>query len=350
MKFLQINSLSKKYTKKDAFAILDVSMEVEKGELLGLVGESGSGKTTLLRLIAGFEEPLNGAIYLNGEEIVGDSTFKAPEKRKIGMVFQDYALFPHLSIYNNLSYGLHRWKSIDKKTRVREMLKLVGLEGFEERYPHQLSGGQQQRIALARALAPKPDLILLDEPFSNLDTLLKEQVREDIKMIIKSTGTTAIFVTHDTEDALSTADRIAILKKGEIQQIGTPEDIYKYPINTYVANFFGKANILKASSTPEGYHTTIGFIPKNPENNYYKELKLIIRPEYIELTPSTENSFKGIIKNIIYKGGHKQLRVVVDSDQKQYLFIKVNDSLNLKEGDSICFRINENKIQVIKEN
>ncbi|MDQ3534948.1 MAG: ABC transporter ATP-binding protein [Bacteroidota bacterium] len=348
MKILQIKSLSKRYSKKDAFALKDFNLEVEEGELLALIGESGSGKTTLLRLIAGFEEPLHGEIYINGELVVDQHTFKAPEKRKVGMVFQDYALFPHLSIYNNLCFGLNKWKSKDKKARVKEMLELVGLEDYEERYPHQLSGGQQQRIALARSLAPNPALILLDEPFSNLDTLLKEQVREDIKMIIKSSGTTAIFVTHDTKDALSTADRIAILKEGSIQQLGSPEEVYNHPINAYVANFFGKVNILQASSTPTGYNTPIGFIPMKSPKNVNRNIKIVIRPENIELASSFENSFTGNIKNITYLGEHKQLLVCVDNNQENQLLIKVKESLRLHVGDSIYCRINENKIQIIE--
>ncbi len=345
MIILQIKSLSKRYSKRDTFALKDFSLEVEKGELLALVGESGSGKTTLLRLIAGFEEPLDGEILLNGTVIVGDATFTAPEKRKIGMVFQDYALFPHLSIFDNLCFGLSKWDKNHKKERVKEMLALVDLEGFEGRFPHQLSGGQQQRVALARALAPKPDLILLDEPFSNLDAMLKEQVREDIKKIIKSSGTTAIFVTHDTKDALSTADRIAILKEGFTQQIGTPEDVYNFPANVYVANFFGKVNILEASSTPNGWVTAIGIIPKRLDAKINKKIKLIIRSDHFEIKSAKDGSFKGKIKSILYFGDHEQLIVTVHSNPNQHLFIKVIVGHPYSEGDEIFFNINSEKIQ-----
>lgn len=241
---LSIQQVSKQYKGNKAFALTDISFELTKGKVLALLGESGSGKTTLLRLIAGFESPNSGEIRLAGNTIATAKHIIPPEKRGIGMVFQDYALFPHLTIHENIIYGLHGQKL--QKQRAQEVLALVGLQGLDKRYPHELSGGQQQRVALARALAPQPHLLLLDEPFSNLDEGLKAQVRRDLKQILKKTNTTAIFVTHDTQDALSSADEIILLQGGKIQQQGSPQVLYYEPVSQYVADYFGKVNWVEA--------------------------------------------------------------------------------------------------------
>ncbi len=234
---LNIKSLSKSFDKGKSFALKEVSFKLEKGDICAVVGESGSGKTTLVRLIAGLERPDHGSIELEGTEVSSIKKLVSPEKRKIGLVFQEYALFPHLTLLENVLYGISKQKN--KKQRAKEMLELVGLTAMENRYPHQLSGGQQQRVALARALAPNPSLLILDEPFSNLDAMLRMQLRSQVFEIIKKTGVTAIFVTHDTQDALSVADEILILQHGEVIQKDAAANLYIKPNSVYVASLFG---------------------------------------------------------------------------------------------------------------
>src|SRR5690606_12935019 len=234
---LSISSLSKSFDKGKSFALKDVSFNLNKGDVCAIVGESGSGKTTLVRLIAGLERPDHGSIELDGEVVSSLKRLVPPEKRKIGLVFQEYALFPHLDLMQNVVYGISKQK--DKLERAKEVLDLVGLKGMENRYPHQLSGGQQQRVALARALAPNPRLLILDEPFSNLDAMLRKQLRNQVFEIIKKTGVTAIFVTHDTQDALSVADEILILQKGKVVQKDEAANLYIKPNSVYVASLFG---------------------------------------------------------------------------------------------------------------
>src|SRR5690554_4042470 len=247
MTIIELNNISKKYRAADKYAVAGVSFSLEKGEILALVGESGSGKTTLLRLIAGLEHPDGGEIRLNNEVIVSGRKSLPTNKRKTGMVFQDYALFPHLTIYENVAFGLKGLKKKETEQRVYETLELTGLKEDVKKYPHQLSGGQQQRVALARALAPRPALLLMDEPFSNLDTILRDQVREEVRQIIKAMGITAILVTHDTKDAFSTADKIAVMLNGKLLQIDTPDALYNDPSSAYVAELFGKSNNLEAT-------------------------------------------------------------------------------------------------------
>lgn len=242
---LNIKSLSKSFNKGKLKVINAINLSVKRGEIIALVGESGSGKTTLTRIISGLETQEEGSIELNGVTVANDTVFIQPEERNIGMVFQDYALFPHLTVFENIGYGIS--KNEDKTKGVETVLQLVGLKEFKKRYPHQLSGGQQQRVALARALALKPNLLILDEPFSNLDVILKMQLRDEIYNILKQTNTTTIFVTHDMKDAIAIADKIVVLKKGEIIQYGSAKKLYRKPKNLYVASLFSP--VIKLSSS-----------------------------------------------------------------------------------------------------
>lgn len=242
---LKINTLSKSFDRGKNFALKKVSFDLKKGDVCAIVGESGSGKTTLVRLIAGLERPDHGTIELDGKTVSSIKKLVPPEKRKIGLVFQEYALFPHLTILDNILYGISKLKN--KKERAKEVLELVGLTAMEKRYPHQLSGGQQQRVALARALAPNPSLLILDEPFSNLDAMLRMQLRSQVFEIIKKTGVTALFVTHDTQDALSVADEILILQEGEVIQKDAAANLYTKPNSVYVASLFG--NTIQLTNT-----------------------------------------------------------------------------------------------------
>jgi len=240
--YLSVQDVSMAYA--DIKILDNLSMKLYKGEIGCLLGSSGCGKTTLLRSIAGFEKPQQGNISLKDQLLIGDGQFLPPEKRGIGLVFQDFALFPHLTIEENIGFGLSHLKKSEKTNRIDEMLQLIGLQDTAKRYPHQLSGGQQQRIALARALAPKPQLLLLDEPFSSLDVELREQLAIDIRNILKQLEISAILVTHDQQEAFMVADKVGLMRHGRIVQWSSPYDLYHRPINDYVAGFIGKGTIL----------------------------------------------------------------------------------------------------------
>ncbi|MCX8024934.1 MAG: ABC transporter ATP-binding protein, partial [Thermanaerothrix sp.] len=221
---------------------------------------SGCGKTTTLRLIAGFECPERGEIRVHGQSLVAPGVFVPPEKRRIGMVFQDYALFPHLNVFENIAFGLKGWPKPQVQRRVEDLLALVGLQGMARRFPHQLSGGEQQRVALARALAPQPQVLLLDEPFSSLDADLRLKLREDVRSLLKHLGLAALFVTHDQEEALFMGDRLVVMNRGRIQQLDSPEGIFARPANRFVAEFMGNACFLPGRVTAEGIQTELGLV------------------------------------------------------------------------------------------
>jgi len=308
---LTISNVYKKFRGNSTYAVHDFSLTVNEGEIMALLGESGCGKTTILRMIAGFETPDSGTIRLAGLEIVGDKIFVEPEKRGVGIVFQDYALFPNKTVKQNVAFGLFALGKDERNKRVDEALRTCGLEGFEERYPHQLSGGQRQRVALARALAPRPKVLLFDEPFSNIDTLRKAQMRADIGKILRQTKTTAIFVTHDTRDVLSLADHVAVIKEGECQQAGTPSQVYRHPVNSYVARFFGKTNLLEGDPVPGGFQTNVGFVfSKFPRKCNKQRVLLSLRPEDLEVcSPGHAGCFFGKIMTDNFLGNTRELTV-----------------------------------------
>ncbi len=265
---LRVDGIVKRYSPRALPAVDRVSLSLERGEMLGLLGPSGCGKTTLLRLIAGFERAEEGCIAIDGQVVAARDRWVPPEARDTGMVFQDFALFPHLTVRENVAFGLKaRRKQAASLTRaqiaerVRWVLELVHLEGFQQRYPHELSGGQQQRVALARALAPHPRLILLDEPLSSLDAQVRLELREEIRRILKTVGISGVFVTHDREEAMAICDRVAILRAGRLEQCDTPEAIYGQPASRFVAEFVTQANFLEAVRCGDWWETEIGRFP-----------------------------------------------------------------------------------------
>jgi spermidine/putrescine ABC transporter ATP-binding subunit len=314
---LQLRSVSIRYG--ETIVVRDVSFEVQEGEFVTLLGPSGSGKTSILRVIAGFVQPSAGELYLQGERINSVPAYA----RDVGMVFQSYALFPHMTVRRNLEFGLqmNRVPRHEREQRVAESLEYVRLTGFESRYPHELSGGQQQRVAVARALAIRPRLLLLDEPMSNLDARLRASMRLELRAILDGIGITTISVTHNQEEALSMSDRVVVLTNGEIKQIGTPAEIYRTPTDAFVANFIGDANVVEGEVVGQiGGLTCIrtDWGQEIQVNGQLcaddKTVVLLIRPEVIHLTqePIPEyNSTRAVLSQVAYMGAFLEYRFTV---------------------------------------
>lgn len=254
---VRLDEVSKAFD--DVVALDDVSLELEAGTMLALLGPSGCGKTTVLRLVSGFEQPDAGNVEVSGRRVASATSMVPPERRRVGLVFQDLALFPHLSVRDNVAYGIRRDR--DHAGRTDELLELVGLAGDGPRMPHQLSGGMQQRVALARALAPRPDVLLLDEPFSSLDQAMRTQLRVEVRQILREARQSAIFVTHDQGEALTMADKVAVMKRGRVLQVAPPEVIYAEPATPYVATFVGVANLVPAEVSDGVADTPFGRVP-----------------------------------------------------------------------------------------
>ena len=282
---LELQAVSKRYGVVDA--VRDLHLEVGRGELLTLIGPSGCGKTTTLRLVAGLERPTSGDIRIAGEVVAG-SSWQAPERRRVGLVFQDHALFPHLDVAANIAFGLHRLDGDRRRVRLAEVLDLVRLGPLAGRYPHELSGGEQQRVALARALAPQPAVVLLDEPFSSLDETLRANVRADTVAVLRETGTTAIFVTHDQTEALSISDRMVVLREGAVEQADTPVRVFESPATRFVASFMGDADFLPAHFTGAGLACEIGILSNAPGWGPDEQVDVVLRPHEVKLTASSD--------------------------------------------------------------
>jgi iron(III) transport system ATP-binding protein len=278
---------------------------VERGEVVALLGPSGCGKTTLLRLIAGFETPDAGTIELNRRPVAGAGVWVQPERRKVGMVFQDYALFPHLTVAENVGFGLPRR---ERAARVPALLAVVDLCGLGDRYPHELSGGQQQRVALARALAPRPELVLLDEPWSNIDPHLRSSMRDELARVLRSIGVTVVLVTHDREEAFSLADRIALMRNGAVVQEGSAEELYLAPATRWAAEFVGAGNFLPGRLANGVVETPLGRFPAHETGE--GDVEVLIRPELLELEPHPEGA--GEVVGREFRGHDVFYRVLLD--------------------------------------
>ena len=267
-------------------AVQEISFAAREGEILCLLGPSGCGKTTILRAIAGFEPVRSGQIFLSGQLVSSPDVMIPTENRRVGMVFQEYALFPHLRVQDNIAFGLGHLARSERSARVQEMLRLTGLEGFERRYPHELSGGQQQRVALSRALAQNPVVLLLDEPFSNLDPDMAGRMRQEVHDLLRRTKTTTVLVTHDHDEAFAMADRIAVLNQGRLEQFDTPEMMYHMPATPFVADFVGQADFIPGTVSQGMVHTELGEFPDTIECKDGTAVVVMIRPDDIHLVPT----------------------------------------------------------------
>jgi iron(III) transport system ATP-binding protein len=295
-------------------AVREVSLEIDRGELVAVLGPSGCGKTTLLRTIAGFERPDAGRVVVSGEVVAGPDRFLPPERRRIGMVFQDYALFPHLTVTANVSFGLADRPHEQREALTLRTLELVGLQHKSNRHPHELSGGERQRVALARALAPEPELVLLDEPFASLDASLRAGLRREVELILRDAEATALLVTHDQEEALSLADRVAVMREGRIVQVGPPEDVYVRPASRWAAQFVGEVNVLAGVAHGSGVETELGtFDLRAPASG---TVHVAVRPEQLELRADHDGNAEVVARefrghDVLYRLRHEGGRVVL---------------------------------------
>ena len=326
---IRTRSVSKFYDEEQVLS--DFNLDVWKGSITGILGSSGSGKTTALRLIAGFDRPDAGIIEMKNEVIVSDEVWLPPERRNIGMVFQDYALFPHLTVEKNIAFGLG--KNDLEQGRLKEVIDMCNLSGLINKFPQELSGGQQQRVALARALAPNPEVVLLDEPFTSLDAQMARVLRDEVVELLKNTETTAIIVTHDQEEALSVCDVVSVLEKGKIIQSSTPQEIYLNPVSKTVANSVGDPNILKGFSIDGRVETSLGTFV----SAYEGALDVSIRPECIELNLASEGSY--IVKECTFYG-HDQVISFQNSKGEVFRARSLPNTI-YEAGDKVNIEISE---------
>lgn len=320
-------------------AVDDVSLTLESGEIMALVGPSGCGKTTFLRLVAGFDTPDSGTISLKGQVLAGPGRWVPPEARRVGMVFQDYALFPHLTVLQNVAYGLKGWAADARDRRAHEMLDVVRLTGFDERHPHQLSGGEQQRVALARSLAPHPLALLLDEPFSNLDPHLRWQLRSEVRDILRSSGVSAIYVTHDQDEALFLGDKVAVMDVGKVEQVSVPEEIFHHPSTRFVGRYLGIAHFISARATEDGLTTEMGTLQPQVSLSHGREVVVMVRPDDVAISPSDGGT--GRVTGQVFQGTHYLYAISLPSGDVVHSL--QHHTVQYKEGDAVDVRFEANQ-------
>ncbi len=342
---IQLDGVSKSFRPGPIEAVNDVSFEVQEGEIVTVLGPSGCGKTTTLRLIAGFEIPDVGEISVGGRTVAGARCWIPPERRGVGMVFQDYALFPHLTVGQNVTFGLDGMPKGDRAARAREVLEILELKGCYDRFPHELSGGQQQRVSLARALAPEPVLVLMDEPFSNLDAHLRNQVRDEVVGFLRQAAVTCILVSHDQRDALAISDRVAVMNQGRIEQIGSPRDIYKHPESVFVATFVGRTNLLQGIVQNENgcVLTDFGSFCRVDRLGFANgsEVMVAVRPDGFAACPESEGVLHGTILSTTYAGAHIEAELAVPSAHggQRLLVVHLPPSRAYDSGEKLSVKL-----------
>jgi iron(III) transport system ATP-binding protein len=333
---VELRDVSKAYPRPDHVAVEHLDLDVAAGEILCLLGPSGCGKTTLLRLIAGFEVPDTGTVRIAGELVAGPDAWVQPDRRRIGFVFQDYALFPHLTVLQNVAFGLRRGSRAARLDRAKAVMDLVGLTIFAGRYPHQLSGGQQQRVALARALAPAPAVLLLDEPFSNLDAALRGSTRDEVRQILKRTNTTAVLVTHDQEEAMTFGDRLAVMRAGHLEQAGSAETVYARPRTAFVASFLGRTNLLRGEGHGTVARTPIGDLAlARPAQG---QVMLSVRPESLHFQPNGNGVNVRVLQRE-FKGHDLTFTCQLTGPDALRLIVQTGPDCTVRVGDTVGIRV-----------
>ncbi|SPF03317.1 ABC transporter ATP-binding protein [Streptomyces sp. MA5143a] len=337
---LHVEGLTKSYTAGHDPVLRALRLTVPAGALAAVLGPSGGGKTTLLRIVAGFLRADAGTVRLGGRTLAGPGVHVPPERRRIGIVPQEGALFPHLSVARNVAFGLTGLTRGERRRRTGELLDLVGLAGYGDRMPHELSGGQQQRVALARALAPRPQLVLLDEPFNALDSALRAGVRADVRAALRATGATALLVTHDQQEALSTADLVAVVREGRVAQCATPQDLYRRPADPWVAGFVGDAVLLPATVGGDGTaRTPLGAVPLAAAPDGPATGTVLLRPEQLRLTaPAAEGAVRGTVTDVRFYGHDAMVTVAVDGHDAP-VGVRVGGPLPVGPGDATGVRV-----------
>jgi len=321
---------------KDCFHLGPLSLDIYEDEILIILGPSGSGKTTLLRTIAGLEQARAGQITINGRVVVDKHVFVSPEKRRVGMVFQDHALFPHFTARQNILFGLRRWPKIEQEARLRELEQLLELQHHLDRYPHELSGGQQQRIALARTLAPRPMIILLDEPLSNIDAELRTTLAQELRHTLKKSGVAVVWVTHDQTEALDLADRIVVLNDGKVEQVDTPRNLYNQPKTRFVADFVGHAVFIKGDLKEGTIFTEIGAVSCQPCLTSSKKFEVMIRPDDVQAVPDEDG--KGTVFKRQFFGSTQLYSVKLASGQT--ILVRQAPHINWPLGTKVKISLN----------
>ena len=339
MNELHVEGLSKSYGAGEP-VLRGLELTVPAGALAAVLGPSGCGKTTMLRIVAGFLRADAGTVRLGDRLLAGPGVHLPPERRRIGIVPQEGALFPHLSVARNVAFGLKGTDRAERRRRTEESLDLVGLAGYGDRMPHELSGGQQQRVALARALAPRPQLILLDEPFNALDSALRTGVRSDVRAALRATGATAILVTHDQQEALSTADLVAVVRDGRVAQCATPQDLYRRPADPWIADFVGDAVILPGTVDSDGTaRTALGPVPLATPPGDLRTGTVLLRPEQLRLTDvDCEDAVRGTVTDVRYYGHDAMVTVTVEGHDTP-VGIRVAGLLAVRPGEEAGIRV-----------
>ncbi|MGD8465164.1 MAG: ABC transporter ATP-binding protein [Anaerolineae bacterium] len=353
---IELRGVTKRYG--DVIANDNVTLAIRRGELMTLLGPSGCGKTTALRCITGHNIPDEGEVWIDGRDVTDVPT----HKRELGMVFQNFALFPHMTVFDNVAFPLmiRRMDKKERRERVMEALQLIRMQEYEKHYPRQVSGGQQQRVGLARALVYRPKVLLLDEPLSNLDAKLREQMRFEIRDLIDRLGITAVYVTHDQAEALALSDRVAVMNAGHIEQVGTPDEIYDYPQSRFVADFIGLSDFVEAtvaSADPESETVVVTargvdiVIPPGPELVPGQSVLLFVRPNDVELLPASSvagtNVFSGVVDKMTYLGDRNDYRVVVGEGLG--LRVQTDGKVRFEEGEQVKVHLPVDRCRVILE-
>ena len=346
---IHLDSVTHFYSNDNFPTIENLNLLVKHGEFISILGESGAGKTTTLRMIAGFEKISSGYLRIGGQLVGSNFLHAPPNHRNLGVVFQDYALFPHMTVYKNIEFGMDS-KIVDKTDKINNILSMVGMHGYENKYVHELSGGQQQRVAIARAVATNPIALLLDEPFSNLDRILARELRKDIKKIVTNTQTTTILVTHDREEALAISDRVAVVSNRKLLQIDTPEYIYNNPLTPDVASLVGPCDFIEGEYKNNSVETSFGkFRAKSTEKiEDHQNVKVLIRPSDVHLINEGSENFSNRVISREYRGEYDEYEIL--SEKGEIIHSRMNNYENIAVDSKVQIILNKNRSVIVYKN